>query len=172
MRAAQCPVVIPRHVGEKAKANPRLLVGVDLTKDSHRWLINQAGEWAASLGGCVDAVFMVPNPAVAGIRNKSVRDAALREWTEAQAPHRKQLESAMASIDEAHRGKALVEAGDPENDLVALSADYDFVVVGNLEHSGLKGYLLGTVASHVVRSAKCHVITLPAAAYLQQREEN
>jgi nucleotide-binding universal stress UspA family protein len=111
---------------------------------------------------------MVSNPAVAGIRNAYVREAAMKEWAVAQEPLRLRLADALSAVAEAHRGEAKVVAGDPENDLVSMSEGYDFIVVGNLEHSGLKGYLLGSVASHVVRSAQCDVITLPAAAYLEQ----
>lgn len=168
MRAAECPVIIPRHTGEKERKTPKLVVGVDLTTVSYEWLIQQGGHWAAALGGVLDVVYMVPSPAVVGIRNSYVREAALKEWEAAQVPMRIKMEQAMNSIPLAHRGDARVIAGDPENDLVRLSSNYDFVVVGNREHSGLKGYLLGTVASHVVRSAQCDVITLPAEAYLTQ----
>jgi nucleotide-binding universal stress UspA family protein len=170
MRLAQCPVVIPRHVGQKASEKPKLLVGVDVERDSFRWLIEQAGDWARAMGGVLDAVYMASNPAIAGIRNAYVREAALQEWTVAQQPIQAQIVEAMEAVESSHRGEAKVLAGDAENDLVALSEEYDFIVVGNLEHSGLRGYLLGTVASHVVRHAKCDVITLPAAAYLLQME--
>ena len=161
MRAAECPVFVPRHTGEKQHEKPRLLVGVDLTTASHESLIRQGGHWASVLGGVLDVVYMVPSPAVVGIRNSRVREAALREWETAQIPMRKQMESIMSEMPTEHQGEARVIAGDPENDLVQLSGKYDFVVVGNREHTGLKGYLLGTVASHVVRSAQCDVITLP-----------
>jgi len=168
MRAAECPVIIPRHTGEKERKRPQLLVGVDLTTASYQWLIQQGGHWAKALGGTLDVVYMVASPAVVGIRNSYVREAALKEWEVSQVPMREKIEAAMDGISEENRGDARVIAGDPENDIVRLSSHYDFVVVGNREHTGLKGYLLGTVASHVVRSAKCDVITLPAEAYLRQ----
>ena len=168
MRSAHCPVIIPRHVGEKKNEKPKLVVGVDVNSSSFRWLVQQAGEWAAYLGGTLDAVYMTSSAAVTGIRNAYIREAAMKEWVIAQEPLRAKIATAMNEIPEANRGEAKVVAGDPENDLVGLSEAYDFIVVGNLEHSGLRGYLLGTVASHVVRSAQCDVITLPAAAYLEQ----
>ena len=168
MRAAHCPVIVPRHVGARSEEKPRLVVGVDVDSSSFKWLVQQAGEWAVSLNGTLDAVYMTSSAAVTGIRNAYVREAAMKEWVLSQEPTRAKIADAMSTIPPANRGEAKVIAGDPENDLVGLSKDYDFIVVGNLEHSGIRVYLLGTVASHVVRSAQCDVITLPAAAYLEQ----
>jgi nucleotide-binding universal stress UspA family protein len=168
MREAQCPVVIPRHTGEKPVKAPKCLVGLDLNKSNTDWMLAQASDWVSAMGGTVDAAFVDEKPPVAGIRNADIRLAARKEWELVQAKWRRVVQAGLDRMDEQVRGEPLILSGDPAVELVGQSKNYDYVIVGNLEHTGLRGYLLGSVASHVIRNAQCDVITLPAAAYLKE----
>lgn len=55
-------------------------------------------------------------------------------------------------------------AGRPESVLVRLSGEADLLVVGSSGHHPLFGLLLGSVAQHCVRHARCPVVVVPMAA--------
>jgi len=170
MRAAHCPVVIPRHEGRKPESTPRCLVGADLTKDNYPWVISQAGAWTVALRGTLDVVFVGSSSSASGIRNARIREQAMRELEAARAPERRAMQKVLDTLPASARGQTLVESGEVERTLISLTENYDFILVGNIERSGIAGYLLGTVASCVVRQSHCDVVTLPAASHLEQAQ--
>jgi nucleotide-binding universal stress UspA family protein len=62
-----------------------------------------------------------------------------------------------------YRGAATVRRGEPEEVLIAMSHDYDLVLVGNRDREGLARIMLGAVANGIVRRAACDVISVPTA---------
>jgi nucleotide-binding universal stress UspA family protein len=60
-----------------------------------------------------------------------------------------------------------VRIGEPAAEILALAAeaDADFVIVGTHGHSGMKRWLMGSVAEKVVREANCPVIVARVKDY-------
>ncbi len=58
--------------------------------------------------------------------------------------------------------KKLVRKGVPENEIVAVSKDYDLIVMGTLGRTGLDHFFIGSVAERVVRFASCPVLIIRA----------
>lgn len=58
--------------------------------------------------------------------------------------------------------KKLIRKGDPANEIVAISKDYDLIVMGTLGLTGLSHFLVGSVAEKVVRFASCPVLVMRA----------
>ena len=56
--------------------------------------------------------------------------------------------------------RKLTRKGDPANEIVAVSKDYDLIVMGTLGLTGLSHFLVGSVAEKVVRFASCPVLVI------------
>lgn len=56
--------------------------------------------------------------------------------------------------------KRIVRKGDPANEIIAVSKDYDLIVMGTLGLTGLSHFLVGSVAEKVVRFASCPVLVI------------
>lgn len=83
--------------------------------------------------------------------------------------HRRDAEDLVDGAARAVAGEGLevtaeAIAGRPESVLVRLSSDADLLVVGSSGHHPLFGLLLGSVAQHCVRHARCPVVVVPMAA--------
>ncbi len=159
LRSAACPVLVPR--GEHGLgASPRLLVGVDVAGEAPERLLSLAARWVAALGGTLDALY-VDSAGLPQIADRSVREAAERQWRARSAPLLAKLEALLETVPAAQRGKGIIEAGNPEDVLSTKSADYDVTFVGNRDRVGLSRLLLGAVGDLVVRRACSDVISLP-----------
>jgi nucleotide-binding universal stress UspA family protein len=150
LRHAKCPVLVPR--GERpAGANPRLLVGVDVEGPAPANVLDWADRWAETLDGTVHVAY-----AAAAHRG---------DWLHVREVYKTKLEKLLEDhIRDSRRGAATVRRGDPEEMLVAMSHEYDLVLVGNREREGLARIMLGNVANVIVRRAACDVISLPTAS--------
>ncbi|MEQ1568750.1 MAG: universal stress protein [Myxococcota bacterium] len=150
LRQAKCPVLVPR--GERpAGAAPRLLVGVDVEGPAPTDVLDWADRWAGWLGGTVHVAY-----AAAAHRG---------DWVSVRESYRVKLESMLEQhVREPHRGAATVRRGEPEEMLIAMSHDYDLVLVGNRDREGLARIMLGAVANGIVRRAACDVVSLPTAS--------
>ena len=156
------PVLIPRLEHKPYRKRCKLLVGIDLQGPDHQRLLRLAGDWAKHTSGTVDGVYVEPNR-LPYISDSRVRAAAERDWEAARQPIRLQLQEMMAQVvEEPHRGEALMAWGEPEAALIKLSESFDLVVVGSLPRKGLAGYILGSVATNVLRGAHCDVLALTA----------
>ena len=58
------------------------------------------------------------------------------------------------------RCHVLVQTGDPAAELMSLSAGHDLVVMSTHGRTGLRHFLLGSVAERLVRGAKCSVLVV------------
>lgn len=159
LRSARCAVLVPR--GEEGPGDaPRMLVGVDLGGPSPERLIEMSAPWVTAFGGTLHALY-VDGAGMPRIADRSVREAAEREWRKSRAPMVESLRGLLSGLPEANRGEPVLESGNPEAVLSQLSADYDVVLVGNRDRHGLSRLLLGAVADLVVRRACSDVISLP-----------
>jgi len=160
VRRASCPVFVCRSTPlEKA---PRVLVGLDLNRKTFSRLLHHAAHWAEMLGGTLDATY-VDTQRLPLIRDASLRHAAEQELESARERDRKFVAQQLEAVPEAIRGAARVEAaGAPGVKLVELSGEYDLLMVGSLERTGVVEHLLGSVAEYVVSRAHANVLTFPS----------
>lgn len=161
LRRAPVPVLVPRR-GSWPSEPLKMLAGLDVHGDIRQTVFDLAATWASRLDGVLDAAFAAgegPPP----IKDKAFRAQAERAWKAARAPDQAALDGLLSRAPERHRGRGIVRQGEPDEVLVELSSGYHLVVVGNRERQGLGRYLLGTVATTVVRECQCDVLTLPTA---------
>ena len=161
---AHCPVLIPRAKTWATDGPPRLLVAVNINGPNQDKIIDYAGRWGATLNGRIDAVYAV-SESIPYIKEATVRERAEREWLAAHRAELDKVNAILATVPVENRGSALLRRGQPEAVLVAMSAQYQIVVLGNRERGGITGFILGAVAQHVVRNANCDVLTLPTADF-------
>jgi nucleotide-binding universal stress UspA family protein len=158
-----CPVYVPR-TSRFGQRKVRMLVGLDLESSRVNYVLRTAHQWAERLdASTVDGVYAVPR-SMPAIRRPEIRAAALKEWAANHEPMRVQLVEALNILSPERRGDASVSPGEPEDILVTDSEHYDLVLVGNRTRGGLTGMLLGGVARHVVRNAKCDILIMPTAS--------
>lgn len=115
----------------------RVLVGVDLTIQGHDWLLGRASRFAAHVGGTIDLVFVSPTPS---------------------KEHEALLSGLQTLVDPGVRGRIRVEAGDPADKLVALTSEYDVMVIGPREPAALQRWLQGPMAVRVIRRSVCPIL--------------
>lgn len=162
IRKVHCPVFVVRS--EAVPPAPRLVVGVDLTRDMHQPLLERAGQWAQHLGGTLDAIY-VDLQKLPFIRDPTVRKAAEAELEAARRRDRVALKRLLGSLPAEQRGEvAIIQGASAGDALVDISEDYDLLVVGSHERLGVVQHLLGSVAEQAVTRANCNVLTFPARA--------
>ncbi len=164
IRQAPCSVFVPRLERKRPLTErPRMVVGIDLKGTNPGWLIGKAAVWAQRVDGRLDAVFADPH-GLPYIGDATIREAAKAQWLKTHEPDRQRMETLLEVAAHPNRGRCKIAEGEPESVLVAMSADYDLVLVGTRERGGLAKYVLGSVAEHVVLNSECDVLTLPSAA--------
>jgi nucleotide-binding universal stress UspA family protein len=159
LRRATVPVFVP-HRDMLREGKLRVLGGVDLEGDIPQATTVLAGHWARRIDGVLDLVYATGDRPVSA-RDALARKTAEREWREAHESTRLKLEGVLMHAPETVRGVARVEPGEPDDVMVSLSSEYDLVLVGNRDREGLSRFVLGPVASTVVKGASCDVLTLP-----------
>jgi nucleotide-binding universal stress UspA family protein len=162
LKRSSCPVLVPRREAALPEA-PRMLAGIDVRGIGVDQVLAFGIQWTELLGGRLDAVFAAAAHLPA-IRNKEVREKAQAEFMASLNLERTELAATMERVPESLRGEGRIEQGEPEDVLVRLSGAYDLLLVGNRGRTGLTRLLMGDVANHVVRAARCDVLVLPTAA--------
>jgi nucleotide-binding universal stress UspA family protein len=120
----------------------RILIAVDLAAPAHDWLIGRADDIAARVGATLDVVYVrSPDASLATIDNQLV-----------------QLQMMLSKVDGPRRGKPRCEPGVPVEVLVALSSEYDALVVGPREPGAVERMLRGTMAARILLRAHCPVL--------------
>lgn len=119
----------------------RIAVGIDLRTTGHGWLVERAGAWARALRAQVDLVYFAAPAA------------------QPDPTHQERLEVLLATLSPSQRGDALVlPSSAPAEGLIELTASHDLVVVGSREPAALERWLLGPMATRVLRQARCPVL--------------
>lgn len=146
----------------------RFLVAVDLHTDAMS-LVLQARKWAEPLRATVDLVFVDEDHDLADfLTEPSLREERLVEWDRIRVRYQNQLEMLLVRIPRELRGKAIVKFGPAARALLQMAGEYDTVILGAAQRSGLSRIAGGSVADRVVKAAPVPVLTLrpdaPAAA--------
>lgn len=163
IRKAHSAVCVVRS--EPVPPSPRVVVGVDLTRDLSEALLERAGAWTRRLGGTLDAVY-IDLQKLPLIRDPTVRKAAEAELEASRRRDRAGLKHLLARLPPDNRGDVAVIEGSSAGDaLVEISEDYDLLVVGSHERLGVVQHLLGSVAEQAVTKAHCNVLTFPARVH-------
>jgi nucleotide-binding universal stress UspA family protein len=122
---------------------------------------DQGLELAMLMGAEVAAISVVDEGssfAIRGFRRASVEGSTFLEDRAKEA-----LDQIGAEAEK--RGLAInkiIRRGDPANEIVEASKDFDLIVMSSLGHTGLSHFLMGGVAEKVVRFAFCPVLLVRA----------
>lgn len=120
----------------------RVLAGIDLNTKVYGWLVAQAAFFASYMDAKVDLLFIL-----------TPYQEAQREKFQAE------LEEVLKGLPEAQRGLAIIEQGNPVDELIRIAQEYDVLVVGPREPGAFEALLFGSIASRVVRKSQCAVFT-------------
>ena len=110
-------------------------------------------------GASITAVYVVDASTMATARGdmyESVTEILNQEGQEAVDAVKAQCDAAGIPCE------TLVVGGRPADTIVEMSSDYDLIVMSTLGKTGVKKYLIGSVAEKVVRMAECKVLTIRA----------
>jgi nucleotide-binding universal stress UspA family protein len=156
IRTATVPVLVLRPPFTTTLR--RVLLTTDLSELSAGALARGA-EVAAQLASpgppevrCLAAAW-ASEEAATPIAPEQLREQAGEELTRFLAP----LQLPFADV------RLLIRSGDPAREIVAEAAEWnaDLVVVGSRGRLGVSRFLLGSVATSVLRSSACHVLVVP-----------
>ncbi len=132
----------------------RILVPIDLWDPEHdpRGVLDRVLPWAIRLGGKIDLLCSRPPeifPSWHELPHELV--AALRaQWVAVDAGLADRLESALAEVPDAHRGRARVEHGDPWTELAAFGEGYDLAILTTHARTGIARVWAGSVTERFV----------------------
>jgi nucleotide-binding universal stress UspA family protein len=152
----------------------KILVPVDFS-DSAVAALRSAGSLAAQVGASLTALHVYEVPELIASSMVSAVGAAAEVLRQVEADYatssRKRLEEFLAAhpITPATTPPAPiaveVQRGTPWVQIVRLAeeGEFDLVVMGTRGHSELATFLLGSVASRVIRKAPCPVMTVRAS---------
>ncbi|HEY7191951.1 MAG TPA: universal stress protein [Vicinamibacterales bacterium] len=145
----------------------RILVPIDFSVHSERAL-EFAIAIAERFGGIVELLHVVEDPFVSGAWSSQAFTPNIPELLDRQiAEARKRLHAITAVA--AKGGGAFVTSvvtGEPSSAIVdhAKAGVFDLIVMSTQGRTGLTHLLLGSVAERVLRTARCPVLTVRAAA--------
>lgn len=134
----------------------KILVGTD-GSDTASLAVRQAGELAVSLGAVVHVVAVYAGAVRPDFADRADRDKVANATQEVLGRASEQLRS--LGVTEVHEHPA---DGDPAEAIldIAEQVGADLVVVGNKGVSGVRRFLLGSVAQKVVQHAPCAVLVV------------
>lgn len=109
----------------------KLLLALDIRKQSAEALLDTAVQWAERLSATLDLVFVDPfgnwRPFTL---DRQLADLLTTEVERGRAADRKRLDSLLQRIPAAHRGEAHVLVGDPVQVVVGHAQGYDALLLG------------------------------------------
>ncbi len=87
---------------------------------------------------------------------------AAKYYLEAESDARVKLEKMARSRLKGHDFRVYIEIGDPATTIVkqATRLHADLVIIATHSRTGIKHFLLGSVAEHVIRRCPCAVLTI------------
>ncbi len=110
-------------------------------------------------GASITAVYVVDASSMSTARGdmfESVTEILNEEGQKAVAAVKAQCDAAGIQCE------TMVVGGRPADTIVEMSKDYDLIVMSTLGKTGVKKYLIGSVAEKVIRMAECKVLTIRA----------
>ncbi len=124
--------------------------------ESSQWALQWACHLAQSWQAPLLLAHVAPPPVV-------VHGEIFTDLSATQHQHllKEQLEQLALPLPNLRVERVLV-VGDPAHEVVKLAKDHrvDLIVMGTHGRTGLRRFLLGSVAEHVVRQAHCAVLTV------------
>ena len=139
----------------------KVLVPVDFSECS--WLaLNVAAGLAERLAVTVDVVHVWDLPRHRRASSTFLSVGGSRAYAERVLDDKGQeIEKLLAglSVADLDRVHSRIEKGHPARTIVALSEEYDLLLMGTHGRTGLAQVLMGSVAERVVRRARCPVLT-------------
>jgi nucleotide-binding universal stress UspA family protein len=130
----------------------RILAALDLNNQPE-FVLQTARKFAIATGGTLDLVFASAELARVPMDQDD-------RWTHQRAAERTALEALRDSLPETIRGTSMVLVGAPAEVLPPITWDYDLVVLATHGRSGLRRWVVGSVAEAVLRTAHCPVLTV------------
>lgn len=152
---ARCPVVVLRPGQAHSHQAPRVIVGVDGSRDSVR-AARFAFESAAPDGG-VTVLHAWWLEVIDGV---VVTTPESEEWARVMERKTAQTEKALAGLREEFPDVAVtvsIERASATQALLSAAQDADLLVVGSRGRGGFAGLLLGSVSQHMLVDSPCPV---------------
>ncbi len=138
----------------------KLLLAVDLS-EAFTPVVDEAITWAVRLGAQLDLVFVgLYDDLHQFVSDPHVRAILATESETLRREHRAQLDTMLANVPEANRGRCHVLAGPPAAAILSIEDDYDAIFIATHGRKGLSHLWLGSVAERVVRTSNKTVIVL------------
>lgn len=141
----------------------KILVPIDGSKNSERALA-QAGYLAEVCQASITLLHVMnlfaEVPALAQIGTEGyIPDQVLED---AQESGHMIIDEALKQLPSSVAAKGFLEIGRPSDVILAFLAenDYDLIIMGSRGLGTVKGLLLGSVSSHIVRYASCPVLVV------------
>jgi nucleotide-binding universal stress UspA family protein len=171
VRSAPCPVVTVREQTPKGTPNiRRILAPVDYSEVS-RLALNYATEFARSFRAELDVVHVWDRPSYVSedviVHAPDVTQRSLADLIRENAE--RQMNDFLASLSVPKHEETRqfpphrLLSGEPASTLIAEleKGEYDLVVLGSHCRTGLKHFLLGSIAEKLIRYSPVPVVTVP-----------
>ncbi len=162
MHGAECPVVVaPVGLADGDPKLDQIVVGFDDTDESDA-AVDAAAVLAVAAGARLGLVAAL-DPRV--FADYSAYAAASFESADLKAGHREHLEKVieakLGDLPEAVEAAGEVVEGSPAKALAEAAEAADLLVLGSRGYGPVRSVLLGSVSTHLVRSAPCGVMVVP-----------
>lgn len=157
---AECPVIVVRSPADDADAATtvsRLVVGVDGSPASRSAL-----KWAHDFARDEIPVVAMGVWAVSVYGAEEMQTELEHGYQDAQRDFGEAIDAVEAELGVHGYFERRFESGAPAPRLVELFGETDLIVVGERGHRGLRGGLLGSVATEVLHHARGPVAVIPA----------
>ncbi len=138
-------------------AYQRLVIPTDGSKTSQQAL-EKGVQLARAMDAHVTGLYVIDNSAYAAFPGDI-------EWSQIKDMLAKESEKALGMVEEACKQAGIdcnvhVREGNPAEEIIAASKDYDLIIMGTHGRSGLEHLLLGSVAEKVIRHADKPVLVV------------
>lgn len=135
----------------------KILIAVD-GSDNNKLAVDQAVDICKAMGAKLTAVYVSTGAEVKP--NAFGGDVSAGERN---SINNKMIDDALAYVKAKSEGmgiaiETLVLHGNPSNEIVKISKDYDLVVCGSLGLTGISKMLMGSVSSSIAKYADCPVL--------------
>jgi nucleotide-binding universal stress UspA family protein len=164
LHGAGCAVALAaRGIATHDAALRRIVVGVDRSSESEAAL-SLARTLAHATGAELTAVSVVDDrlPATVAPAGMAIE---LVQWDELVGAHREQTERLLAELTERVPELATeMRVGEPAEELAAVAADADLLVVGSRRWGPFSRLVVGSTGEQLVREAPCSLLLVPRPA--------
>lgn len=136
-----------------------VLLSLDLGPQ-HEAVFSVASQWVKRLGARLDLLYVLPFAPMPALRDPTLQ-AAIEKELRADHTQRDLLQGLLNRLPEQHRGSIHTRTGAPADEILAMSQDFDALLVGTAGKTGVERFWLGSVAEKVVRQSEVPVVVLP-----------